>query len=105
MCKALLQVGGVERLGSKKLFLSKTPKIYKVSDEFLHILVAHQGNRTGYNKPGRPVPAQLLVRALSKVYWGRGASDPLSFHTVTGNTAIQAIKAHIWLLQAGLGVK
>lgn len=35
---------------------------------------------------------------------GKGASEPLSFHTLTGNAAIQAVKAHMWLLQAGLGL-
>lgn len=49
-------------------------------------------------------PAHLLIRTVNKVYWGREASETLSFHTLTGNTAIQAVKAHVWLLQAGLGL-
>lgn len=40
-------MGGIVRLGRKKLFLFKTVKIYKASDEFLHILVGEVPLLTG----------------------------------------------------------
>lgn len=44
-------------------------------------------------------PAHPLFVTLSKVYWGKGASETCSFHTLAVNAGIQAVKAHVWFLQ------